>query len=186
MNANALNARNTMNANAAPAPMPAAATPVKYKHEFARKLVEAMIGNLTANNANPEAYEAAKSARDAKFAADAAPSVPVAGSGTGAINLPPVPKAAYSKGRDVSDEARDSRGRWTASGSSGDSGMGPLKKGERIRIKPEWQDEGDDELEWYVHEDEDGGRVSIYSVDDTAGIRPHQRVESRMVERFKS
>jgi len=32
-----------------------------------------------------------------------------------------------------------------------------IKKGDRIRIKPEWQDPGDDKFIWVALEDEDGG-----------------------------
>lgn len=36
-----------------------------------------------------------------------------------------------------------------------------IRKGDRVRIRPEWQDAGDDSFEWYAVDDEDKGRVSI-------------------------
>ena len=36
-----------------------------------------------------------------------------------------------------------------------------IKKGQRVYIKPEWQDAGDDTIEFIAIEDEDGGRVKI-------------------------
>ena len=39
-----------------------------------------------------------------------------------------------------------------------------IKEGDRVFIKPEWQDKGDAELEWRAIENEDGGRVKISPV----------------------
>lgn len=132
------------------------------------EIVRAMMINLTTNNANPDAIEAEKEARAIAFANKA--------------KAAPAPEK-YSK-HDVSNEPRDSNGRWTSGASTTTPKSGPLTKGERVRIKPEFQDKGDDEFEWYVHEDEDGGRVSIFAKDSTMSIQPIQRVESRMIERF--
>jgi hypothetical protein len=38
-----------------------------------------------------------------------------------------------------------------------------IRKGDRIGIKPEWQDPGDDKFLWVGLEDEDGGRVSEFA-----------------------
>jgi len=36
-----------------------------------------------------------------------------------------------------------------------------IKAGDKVRIKPEWQDAGDDKYEWIALGDEGGGRVLI-------------------------
>ena len=36
-----------------------------------------------------------------------------------------------------------------------------IKKGDRVEILPEWQDDGDDQYIWEAVHDEDGGRVDI-------------------------
>ncbi len=60
---------------------------------------------------------------------------------------------------------------------------GPLKKGERIRIKPEWQDKGDEAREWFVYEDEHDGRLGIFTPLPGMAIQPWQMVSAYMVER---
>jgi len=57
-----------------------------------------------------------------------------------------------------------------------------FRKGERIIIKPEWQDKGDDKLQWFVHEDEDGGRVGIYTPMPEFFVQPWQKVTTDMIE----
>jgi hypothetical protein len=59
----------------------------------------------------------------------------------------------------------------------------PLKKGERIRIKPEWQDPGDDKREWFTYDDEQNGRVGIFTPRPGMAFQPWQCVSSYMVER---
>jgi hypothetical protein len=56
-----------------------------------------------------------------------------------------------------------------------------FKVGDKIRIKPEWQDPGDDLYVWIVIEDEDGGRVAIQP---QLGLRlnPCERVNTSMIE----
>lgn len=39
--------------------------------------------------------------------------------------------------------------------------MAIIKKGTKVSIKPQWQDAGDDLIDWIAAEDEDGGRVLI-------------------------
>lgn len=56
-----------------------------------------------------------------------------------------------------------------------------IKKGDRLRIKPAWRDEGDDEIIWVAIEDEDGGRVRIQPQLDMP-IRPNQVVTTDMVQ----
>jgi hypothetical protein len=59
----------------------------------------------------------------------------------------------------------------------------PIRKGDRVRIRPEWQDEGDEEFSWIATEDEDGGRVSISPLNSGLSIPPVQRVTTEMIER---
>ena len=54
-----------------------------------------------------------------------------------------------------------------------------------MRIRPEWQDPGDGEFEWYAIEDEDGGRVCIRPVMDLP-IPPNSIVTTKMVERVSA
>jgi len=57
-----------------------------------------------------------------------------------------------------------------------------IKRGDRIRIRPEWQDSGDDEFEWIAIEDEDGGRVRIAPILPEMNFPPNQVVTTNMVE----
>lgn len=58
-----------------------------------------------------------------------------------------------------------------------------IRKGDAIRIKPEWQDPGDDTFDWVALEDEDGGRVRIAPTNTGLTLLPNQIVETTMVER---
>jgi hypothetical protein len=57
-----------------------------------------------------------------------------------------------------------------------------IKKGDRIRIKPEWQDPGDADREWFAYDDEQNGRVGIYTPMPELAIQPWQLVDANMVE----
>lgn len=57
-----------------------------------------------------------------------------------------------------------------------------IKKGDTVRIKPEWQDAGDDTLHWIAIEDEDGGRVRITPTNTGLEFPPNQVVETSMLE----
>ena len=57
-----------------------------------------------------------------------------------------------------------------------------IRKGDTIRIKPEWQDPGDDKFIWVALEDEDGGRVRIAPTNTGLTFRPNQIVDTNMVE----
>ncbi len=59
----------------------------------------------------------------------------------------------------------------------------PIRRGEHLRIRPDWRDEGDEEFDWIALEDEDGGRVLIAPVMDLP-IRPQQVVTTDMVEQI--
>ena len=56
-----------------------------------------------------------------------------------------------------------------------------IRKGQRVYIKPEWQDEGDDEHVWIAVEDEDGGRVKISPLMPDLAYPPTSVVETRML-----
>ena len=57
-----------------------------------------------------------------------------------------------------------------------------IRKGQRVHIKPEWQDEGDDEHPWIAVEDENGGRIKIAPImPDGFAIQPVTLVEIRML-----
>jgi hypothetical protein len=49
-----------------------------------------------------------------------------------------------------------------------DNGGHMIRKGQQVRIKPEWQDAGDENLVFVAVQDEDGGRVRIEAL---AGMR---------------
>lgn len=61
-----------------------------------------------------------------------------------------------------------------------------IKKGDPVRIKPEYQDPGDDEFEWVATEDEDGGRVRISPSNIGLNIRPNTVVTVDMLEPVRS
>lgn len=56
-----------------------------------------------------------------------------------------------------------------------------IKKGDIVKIKPEWQDPGDEKFTWLAIEDEDGGRVRIAPVDIELPIPPNQVVTTDML-----
>lgn len=39
-----------------------------------------------------------------------------------------------------------------------------IKKGDKVEILKQFQDEGDDEFQWTAVEDEDGGRVRVEAI----------------------
>jgi hypothetical protein len=57
----------------------------------------------------------------------------------------------------------------------------PFKKNDQVKILPQWQDEGDDEITFVCVEDEDGGRVRIEALIDLP-INPQQVVDVHMIE----
>ncbi len=58
----------------------------------------------------------------------------------------------------------------------------PIKRGDRVRIKPEWQDPGDDKLTWVAIENENGGRVRIAPVMPDMSYPPNYVVTIDMLE----
>ena len=59
--------------------------------------------------------------------------------------------------------------------------MPTFKSGDIVRIRPQWQDPGDDDIDWVCLEDEEGGRVLI-EVQLPMNIKPTQRVRTHMIE----
>ncbi len=57
-----------------------------------------------------------------------------------------------------------------------------IKKGDTVRIKPEWSDAGDETLTWRALEDEDGGRVRITPINTGLAFPPNQVVTTGMLE----
>ena len=59
----------------------------------------------------------------------------------------------------------------------------PIRAGEQVFIKPEFQDAGDSKTVWIAVEDEDGGRVKIEAQLDMP-INPTQVINVDMLEEF--
>ena len=59
--------------------------------------------------------------------------------------------------------------------------MRGFKAGDVVKIRPQWQDPGDDSIDWICLEDEDGGRVLI-EAQVSMRIKPTQRVGTEMIE----
>lgn len=57
-----------------------------------------------------------------------------------------------------------------------------IRKGQRVRIKPEWQDGGEDEYQWFATEDEGYGRVTIMAVRPGRSIFALETVRTSMLE----
>jgi len=56
-----------------------------------------------------------------------------------------------------------------------------IKQRDIIKIKPEFQDEGDEALIWMALEDEDGGRVRIAPLNTGLKFPPNQIVDTKML-----
>jgi hypothetical protein len=62
-------------------------------------------------------------------------------------------------------------------------GVAVIKAKDVIKIKPEYQDEGDDLLVWIALEDEDGGRVRIAPLNTGLKFPPNQVVRTEMIDK---
>lgn len=60
-----------------------------------------------------------------------------------------------------------------------------IKKYDKVLIKKEWQDDGDDLFDWIAIDDEVGGRVTIMPTNTNMPIPPQYRVETNMLELVK-
>lgn len=58
-----------------------------------------------------------------------------------------------------------------------------IKAKDIVRIKPEYQDEGDDSLVWIALEDEDGGRVRIAPLNTGMKFPPNQVINTDMLDK---
>ena len=56
-----------------------------------------------------------------------------------------------------------------------------IKAGDVVKIKPEWQDDGDEDIVFIAIEDEDGGRVRIQP-QLSLSINPNQVVNADWLE----
>lgn len=57
-----------------------------------------------------------------------------------------------------------------------------IRAGDRIKIKPEFQDEGDDLLDYVAVDDEDGGRILVRCLIPWWTFHPTSIIETRMIE----
>ena len=57
-----------------------------------------------------------------------------------------------------------------------------IKRGDEVRILPEWQDKGDDKLIWIAVDDEENGRVMIMPVNLDLPIKPQSVVRVSQIE----
>ena len=57
----------------------------------------------------------------------------------------------------------------------------PFKQNDKVKILPQWQDEGDGEITFVCVEDEDGGRVRIEAL-IALPLNPQQVVKTDMLE----
>lgn len=60
-----------------------------------------------------------------------------------------------------------------------------LKKGDEVRILPEFQDAGDADFKWIVMADEEKGRVDVCPVNVAMKIKPTYTLFSHQVELVK-
>jgi hypothetical protein len=60
-----------------------------------------------------------------------------------------------------------------------------ILKGDIVKIRPQWQDKGDDEYTWIARNDEEKGRVDISALELRTGIWPMQTVTVDMVEKVE-
>ena len=60
----------------------------------------------------------------------------------------------------------------------------PFKKGDKVKIRKEWQDKGDEGLTFTVLTDEEKGRTDISAdgIHDNMKLKPHSTVTTEMIE----
>lgn len=61
----------------------------------------------------------------------------------------------------------------------------PIKKGDRVHIKKEYQDEGDDKYTWHAVSDEEKGRVDVVPTDHPMQIKPKYTMQRDWLEHHK-
>ena len=55
-------------------------------------------------------------------------------------------------------------------------------KGDIVKIKPEFQDSGDDEFTWLVINDEDKGRIDISAVNSPLKVKAIHTVQTEWID----
>lgn len=55
-------------------------------------------------------------------------------------------------------------------------------KGDKVKIRPEFQDAGDDEFTWVAVTDEEKGRLDISAIDSPLIIKPIHTVQAEWIE----
>ena len=55
-------------------------------------------------------------------------------------------------------------------------------KGDIVKIRPEFQDDGDHEFTWVVLADEEKGRVDVSAIDSALTIKPIHTVKTEWLE----
>ena len=60
-----------------------------------------------------------------------------------------------------------------------------IRRGDRLRIRPEWADPGDDAITYVAIDDEEKGRVTITALVEMT-IRPTQVVNVETVKRIEN
>ncbi len=59
-----------------------------------------------------------------------------------------------------------------------------IKKGDRVAIKPFFQDEGDNDFIWIACDNEEKGRVTIKPINSNMRIIPTDVIEVRMLDKI--
>jgi len=57
-----------------------------------------------------------------------------------------------------------------------------IRKGDTVKIKPQWQDHGDDRYTWRAVTNEEGGRVMISQVDTGLTFPPTYNVKTEWLQ----
>jgi hypothetical protein len=57
-----------------------------------------------------------------------------------------------------------------------------IHKGQAVAIRPQWRDQGDEDVRFVALEDEDGGRVLIGALGVLSRFTPSQVVATHMLE----
>ena len=60
-----------------------------------------------------------------------------------------------------------------------------IKKGQRVVLKPEWMDEGDEACEFIAINDMEKGRVDVSDANNKMAITPIHLIQDFMVKEFK-
>lgn len=67
---------------------------------------------------------------------------------------------------------------------SAQDASGPIKKGDRVEILPQWRDKGDEKYQWYAVTDDYGGRLQIQPKGTGLTFAPVHTVQTNMVRKL--